>query len=108
MKTFGWIIAGVSAGLLYYVFKNQPAPSYNSGPHAVDDAASKVGNWGTKQRVTGTSGSLLGKAKQGIGEAAGDQDLQNEGALDQAAGTVKDAAGKAAHAVEDTIHDLNK
>ncbi len=110
MKSLGWIIAGVSAGLLYYVYKNPPTGeySYNSGPREVDDAANSVGNWGTKQRATGTGGSLLGKAKQGVGELTGDDKLQNEGALDQAAGTVKDAAGKAAHAVEDTIHNLNR
>ena len=108
MKSLGWIIAGVSAGLLYYLYTNPQATSYASGPREVDDAANTVGNWGTKQRVKGTGGNLVGKVKQGFGEATGDNQTATEGAVDQAVGSVKDAAGQAAHAVEDTLHDLNK
>ena len=108
MKSLGWIIAGVSAGLLYYVYKNPPATSFAGGPRSVDDAADNVGNWGTKQRVKGTGGDVLGKVKEGFGTATGDDELAGEGKLDQAVGSVKDAAGQAAHAVQDTIHDLNR
>ena len=108
MKSLGWIIAGVSAGLLYYVYKNPPATSYAGGPRSIDSAAGDVGNWGSKQRLKGTGGDVLGKVKEGFGRATGDDKLAGEGMVDQAVGSVKDVAGQAAHAVEDTIHDLNK
>lgn len=108
MKSLGWIIAGVSAGLLYYVFKNPPSTSYAGGSPSADDAADNVGSWGTKQRLKGTGGGALGKVKEGFGRATGDDELAGEGMVDQAVGTVKDAAGQAAHAVEGTIHDLNR
>ncbi len=97
-----WVIAGVSAGLLYYLYKNPPSGSYAYNNNA-DDAASEIGNWGTKQRVSGTGNQLGGKLKEGFGSLTGDRSTQGEGLVDQAVGTVKDTAGKAAHAVEDTV-----
>jgi uncharacterized protein YjbJ (UPF0337 family) len=46
--------------------------------------------------------------KEGFGRATGDDDLAGEGLVDQAVGAVKDGAGKAAQAVGETIHDLNR
>jgi len=108
MKSLGWIIAGVSAGLLYYLYTNPNSLSYASGSDSIDDAANSVGNWGSKQRLTGTGGNLVGKVKEGFGRATGDDELAGKGVVDQAVGSVKDAAGQAAHAVEDTIQDLKK
>lgn len=106
MKALPWIIAGVAFGAAAYYIANAPEPRY-ADPD-VEDAATKSGVWGSKQRVKGTGGSLLGKAKEGFGKATGDEDLQAEGVGDQVVGTVKDTVGKAANAVSDTLHDLNR
>ena len=37
--------------------------------------------------------SIVGNAKVGLGKVLGDDDLAGEGAIDLAAGTLKDAAG---------------
>lgn len=108
MKNFPWILAAVGLGLAAYVVLNQPTERFATGSPDVDDAADSAANWGTKQRVTGTGGSVLGKAKEGLGKLTGDDSLAGEGMVDQVTGAVKDTAGKAAHAVSDTIHDLNK
>lgn len=106
MKALPWIIAGVAFGAVAYYIANQPEPQYASGD--VEDAAFKSNVWGGKQRIQGTGGSLVGKAKEGFGRATGNDDLQAEGIGDQVVGTVKDAAGKVAGAVGDTLHDLNR
>jgi uncharacterized protein YjbJ (UPF0337 family) len=49
----------------------------------------------------------VGRAREGLGRVLGDDDLVGEGVVDQAAGAVKDKVGNAAHAVGETIHDLN-
>lgn len=104
-----WILAGVGIGLAIYVIKNQPAPRYATGTDPnVDDAAAKASGWGAKQRVTGTGGSIVGKVKEGFGRATGDDSTAAEGVVDQAVGAVKDAAGKVAGAVGDTLHDANR
>lgn len=108
MKTLPWVVAGVSLGVAVYVLINPPS-TWNARPaNAADDAAAQTGAWGTKQRITGTGGNLLGKVKEGVGRATGDDDLAGEGLVDQAVGAVKDTAGQAAHAVSDTIDQLNK
>ena len=104
-----WILAGVGIGLAIYVISNQPAPSYATGADPdVDNAADKANAWGAKQRVTGTGGSVVGKVKEGFGNVTGDDSTKAEGLVDQAVGTVKDAAGKAAGAVGETLHDANR
>ena len=108
MKALPWIIASVAVSAAVYVFLNPPAPAYSTGSPDVEDAAAKTSAWGTKQRVKGTGGSLLGKAKEGVGNVTGNDSLADEGVVDQAVGTVKDAAGQVADAVGDTLHDLNK
>ncbi len=106
MKALPWIIAGVAFGAAAYYLANAPQPQY--ADRDVEDAANESSLWGGKQRVKGTGGSLLGKAKEGFGRATGDEDLQAEGVGDQVVGSVKDAAGKVAGAVGDTLHDLNR
>jgi len=56
----------------------------------------------------GAARGLAGKVKEGVGRAAGDDQLADEGVADQVVGNVKDTAGKVAHAVGETIHDLNR
>ena len=55
----------------------------------------------------GNVGRAVGKIKERIGKAAGDDSLAAERVVDEDAGVVKDTAGKAAHAVSETMHDLN-
>ncbi len=106
MKAFPWIIAGVAFGAAAYFIANTPDARY-ADPD-VESAANQSGVWGTKQRVKGTGGSLLGKAKQTVGNVTGDDELAAEGTGDQVVGEVKDAAGKVANAVGETLHDLNR
>ena len=108
MKALPWILAGVGFGAFAYVLLNQPTAEYAAGDDAVEDAAGKTTLWGSKQRAEGTGGGLVGKVKEGFGKVTGDEDLQAEGVGDQAVGEVKDAAGQVAHAVGQTIHDLNQ
>jgi len=108
MKAFPWLLAGVGIGLATYILVNQPEPQYATGSEEVEDAAGKTATWGTKQRFTGTGENLIGKLKKGAGKISGDKELEGKGALDEVTGAVKDTAGQAAHAVSNTIHDLNK
>lgn len=103
-----WLIALISAGTaIYIVNKREGLQPAGTGTDP-GRAATQVGSWGTKQRVTGTGGSLLGQAKQGVGQITGDKQMQGEGALDEAVGNVKDTAGKAASAVSGALRDVNK
>jgi uncharacterized protein YjbJ (UPF0337 family) len=108
MKALLWIIAGAGVGLAAYVVLNQPGLQYASGNDGVEQAADKTTMWGSKQRISGAGKGLVGKLKEGLGKMSGDEGLAGEGVADQVVGTVKDAAGKAAHAVGETIHDLNR
>jgi uncharacterized protein YjbJ (UPF0337 family) len=51
---------------------------------------------------------LVGKLKEGVGRATGDDELAEEGVGEQIVGSVKGAVGEAAHAVGETIHELNR
>lgn len=106
MKALPWIIAGAGFAAAAYFIANPPAPAYGSGD--VERAANKTDLWGGKQRVKGTGGNLVGKAKETFGRATGDADLENEGVGDQIVGNVKDAAGKIANAASDTLRDFNR
>jgi uncharacterized protein YjbJ (UPF0337 family) len=108
MKALPWIIAGVGVGLIAYFVLNQPGPQFATGNDDIEDAAVRTANWGSKQRIKGTGGGLVGKLKEGVGRAVGDEELAGEGALDQAVGAVQDTAGQGAHLVADTIHELNR
>ena len=106
MKALPWIIAGVAFGAAAYFIANAPQSSYASGD--VERAANKTDLWGGKQRLKGTGGNLVGKAKEAFGNATGDQDRADEGAGDQVIGNVKDAVGQVANAASDTLREFNR
>jgi uncharacterized protein YjbJ (UPF0337 family) len=108
MKAFAWIFAGVGFGVLAYIVLNQPGPEYATGNDDLEYAAGKTTLWGSKQRLAGTGGGLAGRAKEGLGQAIGDDQLAAEGAADQAVGAIKDTAGKAAQAAGQALHELNR
>ena len=47
---------------------------------------------------------LKGRAKEAAGDLTDDKDLEREGKVDQATGTVKDKVGDAADKVKDVIN----
>ena len=51
----------------------------------------------------GTKDDLKGRAKEAGGDLTGDKSLKNEGKVDRATGSVKDAAGDAGDKVKDTL-----
>ncbi len=101
-----WLVGGAALAAAAYLVMKQPMPNEAFENGAGADLAGKVGAWGDKQRVFGTGGQLKGKLEQGAGKLTGDPDLGDQGTFDEAKGAVKDAAGQAAHAVEDTINSL--
>ena len=52
----------------------------------------------------GTTDDLKGRTKEAAGDLTGDQGLKNEGKVDRATGSVKDAAGDAADKVKDVVN----
>ncbi len=56
--------------------------------------------------MAGTKDDLKGRAKEAAGDLTGDEDLQREGKVDQAVGTVKDKAEGAKDWVEDRVDDV--
>ena len=107
MRKLLWLVGSSTLGLAAYVLLNGGA-GQTVPADGVDEAASDIGAWGTKQRAFGTGGQLKGKVEQGAADLTGSGDLGAKGTFDEAKGAVKDAAGQAAHAVEQTIHELNK
>ncbi len=105
MNKLLWLIGGTTLALAVFAILHAEESSPVDG---VDRTAGKVAGWGTKQRVTGSGGQLLGKVKEFAGNVTGDHQTATEGVLDQVAGNVKNAAGQAAQAVGETLHDLNK
>ncbi|MDQ2773856.1 MAG: CsbD family protein [Acidobacteriota bacterium] len=57
-----------------------------------------------KEHVTGKVDELKGKAKQGIGKATDDRELEGEGVVDEAKGKLKQAYGD----VKETIKGSDK
>jgi uncharacterized protein YjbJ (UPF0337 family) len=108
MKALTWVMAGVGAGIAAYIILNQPGPRYAAGDEDVEYAANRTTLWGSKQRLSGTGSGIAGRIKEGVGRMTGDDQLAGEGMADQVAGAVKDTAGKAAHAVGETVHELNR
>lgn len=53
--------------------------------------------------MSGTTDDLKGRAKEAAGDLTGDEDLQREGKVDQAKGTVKDKVTDAKNWVEDKV-----
>jgi uncharacterized protein YjbJ (UPF0337 family) len=106
MNKVGWILGLACLGAAGYMLWSNAADRDLQPVDDWDEASARVGAWGTGQRVTGIGSQLGGKVKQGVGRLTEDPDLESEGAVDEVAGKLKDAAGQAAHAVSDTIHDL--
>ena len=52
----------------------------------------------------GALDNAKGNVKEAAGDLTGDKDLKNEGKVDQAAGSVKDAVGDAADKVKDVVN----
>lgn len=108
MKALPWIAAGVGIGFAVYVAFNQPPAELATGSDGVEDAARRTSFWGTKQRIGGVGRDLVGRLKEGVGRAAGNDQLAGEGVVDQVAGAVKNRAGGVAEAAGNLIHDLNR
>ncbi|MGH9805944.1 MAG: CsbD family protein [Terriglobia bacterium] len=66
----------------------------------------------TTDKVKGVTNETIGKAKQGLGEATGSDELQGEGAIQEAKGKAQKAAGDAKEfakeAVDKTAAATNK
>ena len=61
---------------------------------------------GTQDKASNKVQDLKGKAEETVGKATGDEDLENEGAADQAKAAVKDIGEKtkdAASKVKDAV-----
>jgi uncharacterized protein YjbJ (UPF0337 family) len=108
MKALPWILAAVGIAVVAYVVANTPGPEYATGNDSVEDAARSTSRWGSKSRISGAGANLAGKLKEGFGNVTGNQDLADQGVVDQVAGSVKDAAGSLAQAAGQTLHDLNR
>jgi uncharacterized protein YjbJ (UPF0337 family) len=52
----------------------------------------------------GTMDTAKGRVKQAAGDLTDDQSLKNEGKVDKAAGSIKDAVGGAANKVKDVVN----
>ena len=52
----------------------------------------------------GTTDDLKGRTKEAAGDLTDDQGLKNEGKVDRATGSVKDAAGKASDKLKDVVN----
>jgi uncharacterized protein YjbJ (UPF0337 family) len=52
----------------------------------------------------GTKDDLKGRAKEAAGDLTDDQSLKNEGKVDRATGSVKDAVGDAGDKVKDAVN----
>jgi uncharacterized protein YjbJ (UPF0337 family) len=53
--------------------------------------------------MAGTADQMKGKAKEAVGDLAGDNDLKSEGRTDRQAGEAKEKVGKVEEEVEDMI-----
>jgi uncharacterized protein YjbJ (UPF0337 family) len=58
----------------------------------------------TTDKVKGTASEAIGKAKQGIGEVAGSDKLQGEGAIQEVKGRGQQALGDANEATKDAVN----
>ena len=56
----------------------------------------------------GTKDDLKGRVKEAGGDLTGDKSLKNEGKVDRASGSVKDAVGGAADKVKDAVNPDRK
>jgi uncharacterized protein YjbJ (UPF0337 family) len=58
----------------------------------------------TADKVKGATNEAIGKAKQGVGEAAGSDKMQGEGAIQEIKGKGQKAMGDAKEATKDAIN----
>lgn len=107
MSKFLWILGGATLAVAAYVVMNQQL-GITAPADGVDEAGNNLGAWGAKQRGYGVGGQLKGKLEQFGANVTGDAELGNKGVLDEAAGAIKNGAGKVAQAVGSTIHDINR
>lgn len=56
--------------------------------------------------MSGKMDNIRGKAKEAVGDITDNSKLQRDGKADQAAGTMKEKAGKAKGWVEDKVDDV--
>ena len=59
-----------------------------------------------KDELDGKVDQLKGRVKQAVGNAAGDQQLHDEGVVDEAAGNVEEGFGKARRKVSEALHEV--
>ncbi len=57
----------------------------------------------SKDRISGTFDEAKGKVKEAVGRETGNEDLQNEGLVDQATGAVKKGVADAKDAVDSLV-----
>ncbi|MEO6946400.1 MAG: CsbD family protein [Nitrobacter sp.] len=57
----------------------------------------------TTDKIKGTANEVIGKAKQGVGEAVGSDKLQGEGAIQEVKGKGQQALGDAKEATKDAV-----
>ncbi len=58
----------------------------------------------TTDKVKGAANEAIGKAKQGLGEATGDERLEGEGVIQEVKGKGQKAVGDAKEATKDAIN----
>ncbi len=122
MNKFLWIATGATIGVAAYVLLGKASSPAFGRPYdndGLDDASDelrsgarrfsrKASTWGTGQRVSGTAGQVGGRLEEGAANLTGNANLADKGVTDQVVGSVKDVAGRAAHAVSDTVDDLTR
>jgi uncharacterized protein YjbJ (UPF0337 family) len=59
----------------------------------------------TADKVKGATNEAIGKAKQGVGEAAGSDRLQGEGVVQEVKGKGQKAVGDAKQATKDAVNN---
>jgi uncharacterized protein YjbJ (UPF0337 family) len=57
----------------------------------------------TTDKIKGAANETMGKVKQGVGSAVGNDRMRAEGAVQETKGDLQQAAGKAKDAVKDAI-----
>jgi uncharacterized protein YjbJ (UPF0337 family) len=58
----------------------------------------------TADKIKGTTNEVIGKAKQGIGEATGSERLEGEGVIQELKGKGQKAVGDAKDATKDAVN----
>ena len=58
----------------------------------------------TTDKIKGAANEAIGKAKQGLGEATGDERLEGEGAIQEVKGKGQKAMGEAKDAAKDAAN----